>query len=668
FDFEAPVLRAALLKKYLPLKLPEFARWREIVDAVNDGDLRVRKAGLAVELPAAGASAREARQFWFDVDARNLRLDPMHGFSLPLHVVAGRLELREGAIAVSGIQARYGASRILALEGQYRSGAEDHVALELRAQAELDLAQLHEQLQGGAFGARIAAAAAPLSELAGRGKLEVTARRNAQTPLQFEGTLTLDGARLRQGEFAFTDVAGSVLFTPDEIKAPKLRASLSGAPAEIQFLAKDYAAPGGSFDLRVESPGMKAGPALQAILGSRSIQDGGVVRGWVRYRGPLAANRDRKLTGSLDLVNVQIAIPPLTQPLRGVTGKLRIEESAVEFQNVKATVAGFASSFSGSWRFDQQPQLLFDLAFPRLDFDDILAPLDQETGGLYDRLHAVGRLSIGNGRFKTFEFSDLSTDVVVERRVWRLSHLSAQSTGGVVEGQVVISHKPERPAFALDGAVRGVPVQGFLHWIDARTTDMTGKVSLSGRLESAGADALERKRNLNGAFRMQIEDGTIHRFRILVQILNLLDLSRWFTLQVPDLGKQGIRFRSITGDFKVTQGILATERLVVDSDDLRMSGAGRIDLPNDELDFVVAVRPFAGLDTAIHTIPIIGRGIAAIKNSFLVASFAVKGPIDHPTITPAPLSTLSEVFYSVLGIPKRLIVDDSGDRGTRKEP
>jgi hypothetical protein len=39
----------------------------------------------------------------------------------------------------------------------------------------------------------------------------------------------------------------------------------------------------------------------------------------------------------------------------------------------------------------------------------------------------------------------------------------------------------------------------------------------------------------------------------------------------------------------------------------------------------------------------------------LVASFNVKGSIDDPTITPAPLSTLSEVFFGVLGIPKSII-------------
>jgi hypothetical protein len=187
------------------------------------------------------------------------------------------------------------------------------------------------------------------------------------------------------------------------------------------------------------------------------------------------------------------------------------------------------------------------------------------------------------------------------------------------------------------------------------TSEMTGKVNFTGNVESSGKDGAERKRNLQGAFNLTIEDGTLYRLRIIVQILNLLDLSRWFTFKIPDLGKQGIRFRAITGDFKIANGVYSTANLIVDSDDLRMTGEGRIDVPNDEIDFLVAVRPFAGIDTVISYIPLIGRGIAAIKNSFLVASFNIKGPIENPTITPAPLSTLSEVVLGVLGIPKNII-------------
>ena len=63
------------------------------------------------------------------------------------------------------------------------------------------------------------------------------------------------------------------------------------------------------------------------------------------------------------------------------------------------------------------------------------------------------------------------------------------------------------------------------------------------------------------------------------------------------------------------------------------------------------MRPFAGIDTAINYIPLLGRGVAAIK-ILLVASFNIKGPIEDPTITPRRLSTMSEWVFGVLGIEK----------------
>jgi uncharacterized protein YhdP len=203
--------------------------------------------------------------------------------------------------------------------------------------------------------------------------------------------------------------------------------------------------------------------------------------------------------------------------------------------------------------------------------------------------------------------------------------------------------------------IQNVTMEALLHWLGITQSEIAGTVDIIGKFDTSGSDALERKRNLNGAFSMRIADGTIHRMRVLVQLLNVLDLSRWFTLQLPDLSKQGIRFRAITGDFKVSQGVYYTDNLVVDSDDLRMTGAGKIDVAKDEIDLLVAVRPFAGIDTAINYIPLLGRGIAAVKNSFLVASFNIKGRIDDPAITPAPLGTLSEWVLGVLRIPKSLI-------------
>jgi uncharacterized protein YhdP len=187
------------------------------------------------------------------------------------------------------------------------------------------------------------------------------------------------------------------------------------------------------------------------------------------------------------------------------------------------------------------------------------------------------------------------------------------------------------------------------------TREITGRIHLTGKLESRGATGAERKRNLTGNFQLEIKDGLARRLELLVRILNVMDLTRWFSFHLPDLTQKGIRFRSVTGDFNVKKGIYSTENLVVDSDDISITGTGQVDGPNETLDAIIALRPFPRLGSVVSAIPLIGPGIAGIKDSVLVASFRVQGPVDDATITPAPLSTLSEFFFSTLKIPQKLI-------------
>jgi hypothetical protein len=468
-----------------------------------------------------------------------------------------------------------------------------------------------------------------------------------------------------------TEVKGDLVFSPKEIRGDKIRALLGGSPVQARLALRDYDSNNGSFDLGVESSGVKAGIVARLLLASGSPQDPGIVRGSVRYQGPLATTGGRKFTGVLDLVDVKLAAGPLLQPLRELNGRVSIDDHGIDFQNVKALLVGFPAQFSGRWRFDESPHLVFDFSAPNLDLTYLVSQLDTESSDLYATLEAAGKLSLGRGRLEAFEFTDLKSDVAIERRIWRLNKVAARSGPGTIQGTAIIADKPDTLEFSIEPKIQDVPVQHLLDWLEAGKTEMTGYVHLTGKFESVGKDGQERKKNLDGSFKLRIEDGTLGRLRILVTILNLLDLSRWFSWQMPDLGKNGIRFRSISGDFKVNKGIYSTDNLFVDSDDLRMTGAGRIDVPRDEMDFVVAVRPFAGIDTAMNYIPLIGRSIAAIKNSFLVASFNIRGPIAYPTITPAPLNTLSEVFFGVLGIPKNIIgfgAEENKDQPPKEQP
>ena len=666
FSLSALPAPVSVLRKYLPLKIVDSSKVEKTVNSIQSGRVEIKKAGINATLGQLRRLAQTGtgKQVWFEAELRDIAGTLGGEGSLPLRSVDGKVILENGILAFRNIRGAYGDSRFSDVDGSYVLSPTEKGKLELELKGDVNLAELKEQVKAGLFTARAAKIASSLQDLGGRSKINFALKRLADAPLQFDGKIALENARVRYDDHSFSDVQGEVTFTPNEIKTERLRAQVSGSPVQLQLAIKDYDSEDGTFDLGIESAGVRAGVVTSLLLDTGTLKDTGTVRGAVRYSGSFNTKVRRKFVGDLDLQNVQMTIRPLLQPLRELNGKIKIDEAGVDFQNINASLAGFPASASGRWRYGEKTQLLFDFSAPNLDITYLISQIDPESSEFYANLVAEGKIALSKGRIKNFEFSDLKTNATIDHRVWRLSNVTARSAGGTIVGVTTIFDRPDTLGVVAQPKIQGVPVQSFLNWFNITNTEMTGKVNLTGKLETVGNNDPERKQNLNGAFNLRIEDGTINRMRILVQILNLLDLSRWFTLQLPDLSKEGIRFRSITGDFKVNKGVYSTENLVVDSSDLRMTGSGRIDVPKDELDFVVAVRPFAGIDSAMNYIPILGRGIAAIKNSFLVASFNITGSIDDPTITPAPLGTLAEWFWGVLGIPKNII--GSGEVGTEE--
>ncbi|HET7006937.1 MAG TPA: AsmA-like C-terminal domain-containing protein [Candidatus Binatia bacterium] len=652
------------LRRYLPSRIIESPLWEKSLNSLQAGQVDLKGAGVNATLGELRRLAQTGigKQLWFDMELYDVSGSLAARDTLPFRGVSGRVSLKDGRLAVRDVRGGYGDSQLHDVDGRYDLTPSGRGGLELTARGDFNLTELRDQLKAEFISERAAKIAASISELDGRSRVELTLKRAANEPLHFAGKITLDNARLRYDDYALSEIKGEIAFSPHEIRGDKIRAQLSGSPVQLQLTVKDYDTERGSFDLGVESTGVRTGVITRLLLSQGALNDPGIVRGAVRYRGAFADKGTHKFTGDLELTNVQLMMKPLLQPLRELTGKIKITETGIDFQNVKGLLVGAPANFNGRWRYAEKPPLLFDFAAPKLDVTYLISQIDPEASEFYAKLQAEGKITLANGRIKNFEFNDMKSDATIDRRVWRLTNLTARSAGGTIVGGTTIYDRPDTLGVVAEPKIQGVPVQSFLKWFDLTNTEMSGRVNITGKLETVGNSDPERKQNLNGAFTLRIEDGTINRMRVLVQLLNLLDLSRWFTLQLPDLTKQGIRFRAITADFKVVKGVYSTENLLVDSSDLRITGVGKIDVPKDELDLVVAVRPFAGIDSAINQIPILGRGIAAIKNSFLVASFNIKGKIQDPTITPAPLGTLSEMFWSVLGIPKNMIGLGEGER------
>lgn len=648
--FATPFLPIVKARQYLPLGVLGASAAGPWIDAVAEGEISVTAGGVAGRFSELRGFS-DPGSIWIEAELHDVAGRPPGDGELGWRGVSGRVSLERGTLHFKGISGSYGNSWVSDLNGAVRGWIGGAAALELRARGDLDLEELRRLIGSKGGGSPAAEASARLRELSGRAKFDMALRKAAASPYHAEGHLMIDGARMSVAEFPFSQISGELAFTPREIRFAKLSGELAGSP--VQASGRLGLTGKSAFDLRFDSGGVRAGLIARALLGSGAAGESGTIGGSIRYQGSLAGGEKTKVSGSLDLSGVQV--PWLPQPARDLGGKLRFDDGNIDFQGLTGRFAGSAFELRGQWRQAERPQLIFSLYSPEMDLGPLFSAMDGAPGDWYQRLQAKGRVTIKKGKYDRFEFSDLQTDLVLDKRTWRLSDFAANASGGSIQGSGTITEGPGNVGFAVDSKIQGVPVEGLLGWFDMKTAELTGRVHLSGRLASSGETGAERKRNLSGAFRLVLEDGVIRRLRVLVNILSLVDLSRWFTLRMPDVNQEGIRFRRITGDFKVSGGVYSTENLLVDGDDLRLTGAGKVDGAEGNIEFVVAVRPFPGLSSAVRSIPLIGRGLAAIKNSLLVASFRVGGTVDNPIVIPAPLSTLSEFFFGALEIPKSLI-------------
>jgi len=99
--------------------------------------------------------------------------------------------------------------------------------------------------------------------------------------------------------------------------------------------------------------------------------------------------------------------------------------------------------------------------------------------------------------------------------------------------------------------------------------------------------------------------------------------------------------------------------LLIDSDSMRITTVGEINMRTKQMNMVVGVQPFQTVDKIISSIPLAGRILTGDKKALIVFYYAVKGDMNDPEITAVPFESLGEgilgVFKRLLSAPKELL-------------
>jgi uncharacterized protein YhdP len=182
---------------------------------------------------------------------------------------------------------------------------------------------------------------------------------------------------------------------------------------------------------------------------------------------------------------------------------------------------------------------------------------------------------------------------------------------------------------------------------------VTGRVHVDKvELQGEGEDFQKVKESLQGSLRFEVEKGIIERWGILSKIFSILNVSQLFMGRLPDLKTKGLPFHQIRASYHIKDGVVSTEDFLVDSDAMRITLIGKVDLGKNTIEARIGVHPLVTIDTILSNVPIAGYILTGKDKAFISYFYEVKGNVDDPKVEAIPLKSIEEPSW---GIIKRLL-------------
>jgi hypothetical protein len=309
-------------------------------------------------------------------------------------------------------------------------------------------------------------------------------------------------------------------------------------------------------------------------------------------------------------------------------------------------------------------QISLQLASPQLDLDLLFSKREGSTPISFEKVRdwlshwsIEGKVDIGQGKYQTLEYQGLKAEIKSVNGKLIFHPVQSKVDGGDIWGEAWIQPTEKGIRFEIKPRISNIDAKAFLRTVFQKGEDQ--KILLAGRvhidkveLQGEGENFQKVKESLNGSLRLEVENGVIERFNILAKIFSILNVSQLLMGRLPDLKTQGLPYHQIVANIEVKDGIASTEDFLVESNAMKITIFGKIDLGKNLIDAKIGIHPLVMIDTVLNRIPIAGYILTGKDKAFLSYYYEVKGDLDDPKIEAIPIKGMGEKF---LGIIPRLL-------------
>jgi uncharacterized protein YhdP len=612
-----------------------------------------------------------------------------HQIPFPIQIGEGRVELSDSDLQWSGAKVEFGNS-VLMTNGFWKRGETDH-PLEIMAKGKMDLKNLFTLFQSSIFPEEVRSKIDGFEALSGTSQISFKGKTlPGASHFSYEGEFIPKEASLRQkgnliplvlkeGGVSFSNLG--VGFSKTEIQSGASSLTLDGwiRGGNVNLFTR------GSIDLKrlfslMKSPLFPDRVRMQ-MEGIEELNGEAEVR--LKWLGKTGEWVDALREGEIRLKKMFLQHREIPVPLSNIEGSFLVTPEQIRFDELKGKVGDSPLMLSGtvfrspssspvSPRMDgkgsglqgSRTRLSFQISSPQLDLDPLFPKKEGTSPTSFEKLRdwlssysIDGKMEIDQGNYRSLHYQNLKAGMKTIDGTLFIRPFQFESEGGDFWGEGWIKPTEKGIRFEIKPRFSNMEAKAFIRALFQKGEEervlITGRVHVDkAELMGEGGDSQKMKESLNGRLRFEIENGVIEKFNILSKIFSILNVSQLLKGRLPDLKTKGLPYHQMLANIYVKDGVASTDDFLVDSDAMRITLLGKVDLGKNLIDARIGVHPLVTIDTVLSHVPIAGYILTGKDKGFISYFYQVKGNLDDPKIDAIPLKSLEESSW---GIIKRLL-------------
>ncbi|NOX32642.1 MAG: AsmA-like C-terminal region-containing protein, partial [Deltaproteobacteria bacterium] len=197
-------------------------------------------------------------------------------------------------------------------------------------------------------------------------------------------------------------------------------------------------------------------------------------------------------------------------------------------------------------------------------------------------------------------------------------------------------------------------IQDLLTCLLQKNRFMDGKYSLAGNIK-VHAPKKDFLNKLTGSLTLNAENGRIYKLTLLSRILSVLNVSKIFKGNIPNVTQKGFAYNNISIEADIKDSKIQFSKAIIDGRDMTLIFSGMIDPLNDKIDMTCLVAPFKTVDLIIEKIPIINT---LLGGRLVSVPVELTGKLSDPAVIPLHPSAVGKglvnIMSDILKTPVRL--------------